>query len=62
MVSHAVNGNDPTGVSWTADTGAGALGRHGSEALNSSEVEALGCGKEQQNREPDLREPEHGWK
>ena len=37
VVSHAVNGDDPAGVGWTTDTGAGALGRHGSEALNSSE-------------------------
>ena len=44
---------DLAGVSWTTDTGAGALGRHGSDALHCSEDEALGCGEEQQNREPD---------
>ena len=48
-----------TGAGWTADRttgcsrpGAGALGRHGSEALNSSEDEVPGCSEKQQNREP----------
>ena len=45
---------------WAADTGAGALGRHSSRALNSSKDKALGSGENQQNREPDLRKPGHG--
>ena len=55
---------------WRVDTGAGALGRHGSEVLgrhnsgelNSSEDGALGSGEEQQNREPDLSKPGCGCK
>lgn len=68
-VSHATNGANQAGISCvgegeilagvsrTTNTGARALGRHGSGALDSSDDEGPGSGREQQNREVDLREP-----